>query len=92
MDRAWIPENQSTTMQCTMWKCAMALLVEENIIVVLSVHPKLALAIFLLQKKASNSSLLKLHHCKCHYYRKKNLHLYNQGNTMFSSFLQSLKL
>ena len=60
----WIPKNQSTTTHCTMWKYSIALLVEENIIVGLSIHPKLAVAIFLLQKNASNSSLLKLHHCK----------------------------
>lgn len=50
--------------RCTTWKSSIALLVEENIIVGLSIQPKLAVAIFLLQKNASNSSLLKLYHCK----------------------------
>lgn len=57
-------KSQATIIHCTIWKCLIALLVEENIIVGLPIQPKLALAIFLLQKNASNSSLLKLHHCK----------------------------
>lgn len=60
----WIPKSEDNTIRCTTWKCLIASLVEENIIVGLSIQPKLAVAIFLPQKNASNSSLLKLHHCK----------------------------